>query len=101
MEPLKSDSKLSASSVVVAAKEQISSDLAGEAVILDLKSGKYYGLNTVGASIWNLIQEPITIGDIRDAVLEEYDVETERCESDLITLIQKLAAERLLEFKNE
>ena len=43
--------------IVKAAKEQVSCDLAGEAVILNLKSGQYFGLNEVGTRIWNLIQE--------------------------------------------
>jgi len=88
-------------SSVVAAKEQVSSDLAGEAVILDFKSGVYYGLNEVGASIWNLIQEPKTVNEIRDAILEEYEVEPEQCDRDLKAILQQLADEGLIEVRNE
>lgn len=65
---------------VVATKEQVSSVLAGEAVILDLKSGVYYGLNDVGARIWNLLQEPRKVDEIRDTLLAEYSVEPEQCD---------------------
>ena len=88
-------------SLVVAATEQVSCDLAGEAAILNLKSGVYYGLDPVGARIWNLLQEPRTVNDIRDALLKEYGVEPERCERDLLTLLQELAAEGLIEVKGE
>ena len=47
---------VSRNSIVVAAKERTSSDLGGEAVILNLKSEVYYPLNPVGASVWNLSQ---------------------------------------------
>ena len=43
---------------MVATKDQVSCDLAGEAAILNIKSGVYYGLDPVGARIWNLMQEP-------------------------------------------
>jgi hypothetical protein len=86
---------------VVAAKEQVSSDLAGEAVILDLKSGVYYGLNSVGASIWNLIQEPRTINEVRDAILAQYEVEPEQCDRDIKALLEELEAEGLIEVRNE
>jgi hypothetical protein len=86
---------------VVAAKEQVSSDLAGEAVILDLKSGVYYGLNPVGASIWNLIQEPRTINEVRDAILAQYEVEPEQCDRDIKALLEQLEAEGLIEVRNE
>jgi hypothetical protein len=88
-------------SIVVAAKEQVSSDLAGEAVILDLKSGVYYGLNSVGASIWNLIQEPKTVNEVRDVLLTKYKVEPEQCDRDLKALLEQLEAEGLIEVHNE
>ena len=44
------------SSVIVTATDQVSADLAGEAVILNLESGVYYSLDEVGAYIWSLIQ---------------------------------------------
>ena len=89
-----------ASSSVVAAKDQVSSDLGGEVAILDLKSGTYYGLDNVGAHVWSLIQEPRTVVEIRDTIVSEYEVEPDRCERDLITLLQRLADKRLIEVTN-
>jgi hypothetical protein len=45
------EEKITVNSIVVVTKEQVSADLSGEAAILNLKSGIYYGLDTVGASI--------------------------------------------------
>jgi len=92
---------VSGRSTVVVAKEQVSCDLAGEAAILNLKNGVYYGLDPVGARIWNLLQEPRIVNEIGEALLKEYDVESDRCESDLLALLQKLAAEGLIEVKDE
>jgi hypothetical protein len=91
---------VSGSSTVVAAKDQVSSDLGGEVAILDLKAGVYYGLDAVGARIWSLIQEPRTVNEIRDILLEEYDVEPERCERDLLALLRRLADEGLVEVRS-
>ena len=92
---------LSNDSIIVASKEQVSSELSGEAVILDLKSGVYYGLNEVGASIWTLLQQPKTVGEIQKAILEEYAVEPEQCDRDIHALLQDLAAQGLIEVQNE
>jgi hypothetical protein len=97
MESLGLKPTISEDAIVVAIRDQVSADLAGEAAILNLKSGVYYGLNTVGARIWSLIQEPKTIENIRDIILNEYDVDPQRCESDLLQLLQQLAAEGLIE----
>lgn len=95
------DCTFSNSSVVVVAEGPISSDLAGEAVILDIKSGIYYGLDGVGVSVWNLIQEPKTIEEIQQTILAEYEVEPEQCEREILALLQELATSGLIEVKNE
>jgi hypothetical protein len=61
----------------------------------------YYGLNSVGASIWNLIQEPRTINEVRDAILAQYEVEPEQCDRDIKALLEELEAEGLIEVRNE
>lgn len=88
---------ISGHSILVVAKEQVSCDLGGEAAILNLKSGVYYGLDPIGARIWDLIQEPKSLNEIREILLKEYEVEPDRCERDLLALLQKLAAEGLIE----
>lgn len=81
---------LSGSSRVVATKDQIFSDLGGEIVILNVASGVYHGLDEVGARVWHLIQQPRTVDEIRDAILDEYEVVPEQCERDVMTLLQQL-----------
>jgi len=72
-----------------------------EAAILNLKSGVYFGLNTVGANIWKLIQEPRTIKEIRDVLVDEYDVEPKCCEKDILELLQELSTHGLIEIVDE
>ena len=57
---------------------------------LELKSGTYFGLDEVGATIWNLIAQPRRVIEIRDALLSEYDVDAERCGRELIELLDTL-----------
>jgi hypothetical protein len=88
-------------SVVTATKDQVSSDLGGETVILNLSSGVYFGLDLVGTHIWNQIQEPRTVAELRDSILEKYDVEPERCERDLLALLEELKDDGLIEVRGE
>lgn len=91
------NSPILGSSIVTATKEQVGSEVAGEAIILNLQSGMYYGLNPVGARIWHLIQEPKTVDVIRQTLLEEYAVEPEICDRDLQALLQELLSHGLVE----
>lgn len=93
-------SPLSAHSVVVAAPEQVSCPLGEASAILNLKNTVYYGLDPVGARIWNLLQRPRTVGEVRDALLAEYEVDAERCERDLLGLLEKMRAEGLIQVRS-
>lgn len=80
----------------VAIADHASCELGGEAVLLDLLSGVYYGLDPVGARIWQLLQQPRTVAELRDLIVAEFDVAAERCEIDLVAFIASLNAHGLL-----
>lgn len=89
--------QLSKSSKIVVSKDVVSCDLGGETAMLDMKEGVYYGLNEMGTIIWDLIQKPITIQEIIDKILAEYDVDEETCYSDLTELVQEMLDNGLVE----
>jgi hypothetical protein len=72
-------------------------DLEGEAVILSTESGKYYGLDEVGTRMWNLLSQHGQVEPVYQALLAEYDVPEDRLQQDLLDLVDKLAAEGLLQ----
>jgi hypothetical protein len=98
---MRMESVVSERSVVSAAKDQISSNLGGEVAILDLDAGVYYGLDEVGARIWELVRDPRRVGEIQATIAEEYDVEPDRAKRDVLALLQQLVDEGLLEVKDE
>jgi hypothetical protein len=88
---------LSAFSVIVASKDQVSTNLSGEAVILGMRDGVYYGLDPVGARIWALVQAPRAIDEVARTIATEYDVSRERALADLLALAGQLFDRGLLE----
>ena len=87
-------------SVVTVTKDQVSCSLGDEAAILNTKKGIYYGLDPIGAQIWNLLQVPCKVGDIHQLLLNEYDVEPERCRCDLLALLEDLLRAGLIEVQS-
>ncbi|MFH1130054.1 MAG: lasso peptide biosynthesis PqqD family chaperone [Pseudomonadota bacterium] len=88
-------------SKLVAAKDQVHRELDGEFVILNLSNSQYYSLNEVGSRIWSLVQQPISINEIRNAVIDEYEVDPEQCERELLVLLEQLHREGLIEILDE
>ncbi|MBI1808595.1 MAG: PqqD family protein [Gemmatimonadetes bacterium] len=88
---------LSPSSRVVVSRDQVSTNLSGEEVILSVKDGVYFGLDPVGARIWALLQERRTLDDVADAVAAEYEVDRARALADLLALAAELLDAGLIE----
>jgi hypothetical protein len=82
--------KISIYSTLVVADDVVSCDLDGEAAILNLKDGVYYGLDPVGAKIWNLIQEPRVLNEVVEIIWDGYDVDINRCKDDIFELVEEL-----------
>ena len=76
---------------------QVMARLVGdETVILDLASGTYYGLDPVGARIWQLMAEGKTLATVCEILLDEFDVTRETLERDVLHLTQEFSAKGLV-----
>jgi hypothetical protein len=92
---------ISSASKVVASGRQTSTDLDGEAIILHFDAGLYYALENVGARTWELLRQPRTVAELRDALVTEYEVDPDRCEADLQSLLSELTEAGLIEVIDE
>ena len=71
-------------------------DLAGEAVILNLATGTYFGLDKVGTRIWHVLAEHGAKDKVIEVLLGEYEVEEGQLRSDVEHLIQQLSDKGLI-----
>lgn len=83
--------------VVKKAKDQLSCKLGDEFAILNLKSTLYFGLDEVGALIWQTIEKPQPVVEICRVVIERYRVDEARCQADVLGFLNKLNGLGLIE----
>ncbi|QDK77678.1 PqqD family protein [Spirosoma sp. KCTC 42546] len=78
---------------------QSSSVLGKETVLLNYELGNYYELNEVGGFIWSLLQnhKEMSVGEIQESILNEFDVEPAVCNEELRLFIENLLREKLIE----
>lgn len=93
--------ELSGSTLITVSKDYVYCNVEDEMVLLGMEDGIYYGLNPVGAFIWEQIKEPKSINQVRDAILAEYEVEKVECERDLHELLRVLVEKGLVEVKGD
>ena len=67
-----------------------------EVVLLDLDAGTYFGLDPVGARVWELIGEGLTLSSVCDRMQNEYDTPRNTLKKDILELIKALREENLV-----
>lgn len=77
----------------------LSCAVGGEAILLDLGSGQYYGLNSIGSRFWSLISATSSASRACDELAREYAVEPARLREDLAMLLEQLEAAGLIELE--
>ncbi|WP_416137118.1 PqqD family peptide modification chaperone [Halomonas sp. HK25] len=74
----------------------LTSRMGDELVLFSARQGIYYGAQEVGARIWELIQDEVSVASVCDQVVMEYSIDPETCERDVLEFLQHLEAEGLV-----
>ena len=83
------------------AQDVLIQELDGEAVLLNVKNGQYYGLDAVGTRMWTVLTSSDSLQDSCCALLAEYDVDENRLKSDVGRLVENLIEHGLLEIRDK
>ena len=70
--------------------ETITGRLQDELVMMDIDKGKYFSLNPVATRIWDLLEKPLSIDELCNLLMEEYDVEAGQCFSEVESLLAEM-----------
>jgi hypothetical protein len=90
-------SQLDPTTILRQAHSVVSQQIDGEAVLLDLERETYFSLNRVGARIWALIGEGLTLGAIVERLADEFDATRTVIVADTMTLAEDLLAAGLVQ----
>lgn len=74
----------------------MTADMNGSTVMMDIMTGKYYNLGETGGSIWELLEEPISVGALVDKLISEYSVSREKCKEDILPFLESLVERGLI-----
>lgn len=72
------------------------SNLGDEVVLMDIQQGHYININPVGSVIWDKLAAPVTVKDLIQSLVEEFDITTAQCEGDTLKFLQKLQQHHML-----
>jgi hypothetical protein len=75
----------------------LTTDLDGEIGMFNIETGKYYTLGGVSSDIWNFIEKPISVEQLVNKLLEQYDIDKETCLQHTITFLIELQEMKLID----
>ena len=76
-------------------------EVDGEIVLLDMNSENYFGLDTVGTSIWHALKKSANLNEVLMLLLDEYEVEEEILRKDLIIFVENLKTNKLIKMESQ
>lgn len=88
---------ISPSSKITFSDQILFREMQGEAVLLNIETGIYFGLDETGTATWNIMQKEKQIGKIADYLLKHYDVDPKTCREDLLKFITNLEKNGLIQ----
>lgn len=74
----------------------IFSEIDGETVMMDLNFEDYFGMDTIGSRVWQLLEKELTIEQLCNTLMDEYEVSYETCLKDLTTFLKALAEQEMI-----
>lgn len=89
--------EISLDSRIQRSSEPMQAQLDDELVMMSVERGSYYGLDPVGSKIWELLEEPMTVRELIDQLMEIYDVDAATCEKETLEFLASMQEEQLLE----
>ena len=72
-------------------------DVVEDVVMLDVEKGQYFGAENTGAHIWRLFEQPVTVAVACDQMMDDYDVDRETCEAEVLSFVTQLHEAGLVE----
>ncbi len=67
-----------------------------EIVMMDLASGRYYGLDDIGTAIWQRLEVPCRFGDLVDSLVADFDAERAVIAADVRKFLSTMAEHKVV-----
>lgn len=87
-------------STIEVSKNAHGAETGDEMVVMGVESGLYFGVNSVGATIWKEIQKPSRVDDVVAVLLDKFEVDNKICEQETLAFLKKLQERNLLIVSN-
>ena len=76
--------------------ELVHAEIDNQTMLMSLDNGEYYGMNSVGSAIWQLLEEDTSIGNLIENLTEIYGISSEQCAQEIAPFLKKLQNNKII-----
>lgn len=92
-----SENQLQDDTIICRNEALLSNNLGDDVVMMDIEEGAYYGLEGVAARIWQLTENPVSVGSVCEVLIGEYDVSKEQCRQEVDKFLNDLLNQKIVQ----
>ncbi len=71
-------------------------ELEGETVLLDMRNGEYFGINSTGSKVWKDMSNGVGLIDIVDSISDSFDLDRALAATDVLSFVRRLGGAGLV-----
>jgi len=87
---------LTLETIVTRGSKHVETEVGGQVLMMSVEQGKYFALDQTARRIWQLVEEPVSLKQVVDKLLDEYEVEAARCEVEVLGFAERLLSNGLI-----
>jgi len=74
----------------------LANQVGNEVVMMDMEKGKYFGVNKTGSYIWQLLEQPATLGALCERLVTDFGISMEQCTAEVKAFVEQMQKENII-----
>lgn len=88
--------ELNSNTLIARNKGILANRVGDEVVMMDMEKGKYFGVNKTGSYIWQLLEQPATLGELCERLVADFGISTEQCTTEVKAFVEQMQKEEII-----
>ena len=88
--------KLEIDSIIARNESIFAGEIDDELVMVSIDSGTYFVLNLTARRIWEILEAPMSINDVCDKLIDEYEIDPQTCKAEVLQFVEKLQEKQVI-----
>lgn len=72
-----------------------------DVMMANIETGKYHQLNPTGSRIWDMLEQPKSVGELCELLVNVFKVTPEACQRDVFHFLEEMSSRNIVAISND